>query len=117
MNNRFTTALGIGTGLQVLMVVVGHVVPSLQTVGLFPIVGTLIGLLTGVLAGGPDGSGARPTSALMGGVAAGVAGGIGSLVSTALGDVPLMNILIAAGSTLVMGAIGAAIRNRRTARA
>ena len=44
-------------------------------------------------------------------------GGIGSLVSTALGDVPLMNILVAAGSTLVVGAIGTALRNRRTARA
>ena len=114
---NLTFALGIGTALQVLMVVIGHVMPSLQAAGLFPIVGTLLGLLTGVLAGGSDGSGARPTSVLMGGIAAGVAGGIGSLVSTALGDVPLMNILVAAGSTLVVGAIGTALRNRRTARA
>jgi hypothetical protein len=42
-------------------------------------------------------------------VAGGVAGALGSLVSTALGDVPLGNIAIAGGSTLVTGAIGAAL--------
>jgi len=47
-----------------------------------------------------------------GGLAGGVAGVIGSLVSTALGDVPLSNLGIAGGSTLVMGAIGALLRGR-----
>ncbi|MBM3771540.1 MAG: hypothetical protein FJW27_09720 [Acidimicrobiia bacterium] len=50
-------ALGTGTLLQIAMVVVGHFVPSLQQMGLFPIAGTLIGLFTGWLAGGQRSSG------------------------------------------------------------
>ena len=100
--------IGIGTALQVLMVVVGYFFPALQEAGLFPIVGTLLGGITGWLA-------SRATAGTMGAkvgtgaIAGGVAGAIGSLVSTALGDVPLGNIAIAGGSTLVTGAIGAAL--------
>jgi hypothetical protein len=36
MNQAFTTSLGIGTVLQVAMVVVGHFVPVAQRVGHFP---------------------------------------------------------------------------------
>jgi hypothetical protein len=101
-------AAGIGTALQVLMVVVGHFVPALQQMGLFPIAGTLIGGITGWLAGKATG-GAIGAKAGSGAVAGGVAGALGSLVSTALGDVPFANIAIAGGSTLVTGAIGAAL--------
>jgi len=102
------TGIGIGTALQVLMVVVGHFLPAAQAAGLYPIAGTLIGGITGWLA-------SRATAGTMGAkvgtgaIAGGVAGAIGSLVSTALGDVPLGNIAIAGGSTLVTGAIGAAL--------
>ena len=100
-------AVGAGTVLQVAMVVLGHYVPSLQAAGLFPIGGTLIGLVTGVLAGRstPVGTGAAVV-ARTGGLAGGIAGALGSLVSTYLGDVPLANITIAGGSTLVTGALG-----------
>ena len=64
------SAAGIGTVLQILMVVVGHFAPALP---------------------------------------GGIAGVLGSLVSTALGDVPLGNIAIAGGSTLGTGAMGAAL--------
>lgn len=112
--SSLVSALVSGAAMQILMVVVGHLVPSTQAMGLFPVAGTLIGLVTGWLAGrGPKG--ALGQAAGRGAVAGGVAGAIGSLVSTALGDVPLSNIGIAGGSTLVMGAIGAAIR-RATAR-
>lgn len=104
-------ALGTGTALQVLMVVVGHFVPGLQQMGLFPIGGTLIGLVTGWLAGG-DPARAAGGLAVSGAVAGGAAGIIGSLVSTMLGDVPLDNIGIAGASTLVTGAIGALLRSR-----
>lgn len=106
-------ALGTGTLLQIAMVIVGHFVPSLQQMGLFPIAGTLIALLTGWLAGGQRSAAPASGQAISGGVAGGTAGVIGSLVSTALGDVPLNNIGIAGGSTLVMGAIGALLRGRR----
>ena len=98
--------LSFGTALQVLMVVVGHFFPALQAAGLFPIAGTLIGGITGWLAGAGT-PGAMGAKAGNGAMAGGVAGAIGSLVSTALGDVPLSNIAIAGGSTLVTGAIGA----------
>jgi hypothetical protein len=101
------SAAGIGTVLQILMVVVGHFVPSFQELG-FPIVGTLIGGITGWLAGRAT-AGSTGARVGNGGVAGGVAGALGSLVSTALGDVPLGNIAIAGGSTLVTGAIGAAL--------
>lgn len=108
-NNPLVKAMGAGTVLQVLMVVIGHFVPSLQQAGLFPIGGTLIGLLTGLLAGRATPGAAVGTLATNGAVAGGVAGALGSLVSTALGDVPLANIAIAGGSTAVTGALGALV--------
>jgi hypothetical protein len=70
-------AIGIGTGLQVLMVVVGHLAPALQAMGLFPIAGTLIGGITGWIgAGGANGLGAKAST---GAVAGGIAGALGSL--------------------------------------
>jgi hypothetical protein len=101
-------ALGTGTALQVAMVVIGHFAPQLQQMGLFPIAGTLIGGITGWLASTGT-AGAMGAKVGSGAIAGGVAGALGSLVSTALGDVPLANIAIAGGSTLVTGAIGAAL--------
>ena len=112
MNGPLLKATGIGTLLQTAMVVIGHFMPALAEAGLFPIGGTLIGLVTGWLAGtGVKGS--AGASAVTGGVAGGVAGVLGSLVSTALGDVPFSNIVIAGASTFVTGAIGAFVRRRQ----
>ncbi|MDH4062970.1 MAG: hypothetical protein OEW19_01120 [Acidobacteriota bacterium] len=108
MDNPLIKAMGIGTALQILMVVVGHFLPAAQEAGLFPIGGTLIGGVTGWLAGKGT-TGAMGAAAGNGGLAGGVAGALGSLVSTALGDVPLGNIAIAGGSTVVTGAIGAVL--------
>lgn len=104
-----TKGAGLGTLLQTLMVVVGHFMSPEQQGLLFPIAGTAIGVITGWLSSG--GTRAMPlgVTAAQGGIAGGVAGVLGSLVSTALGDVPLGNMAIAGGSTLVAGALGAAI--------
>ncbi len=99
-------AIVIGTALQILMVVVGHVWPELKQLGLFPIAGTLIGVLTGLLSGS---TGAVAHVAARGALAGGIAGVIGSLVSSALGDVPISNLVIAGISTVVAGAVGALI--------
>lgn len=104
-NNPLVKALGAGTVLQVLMVLVGHFAPSLQT-GLFPIGGTAIGLITGWLAGKGLPGAALGKLAANGGIAGAGAGILGSLVSTGLGDVPMSNAGIAGGSTLVAGALG-----------
>ena len=95
----------VGTILQVLMVVVGHLVPSLQDQGLFPIGGTAIGALVGFrfakkTAGAPMGI------TLSGGaIAAGLGGLLGALVSHLLGDVPFNTLAIAGGSTAVAGLV------------
>jgi hypothetical protein len=102
-------AIAIGTALQILMVVVGHVWPELQQLGLFPIGGTVIGVLTGLLAGS---TGTIAHVATMGALAGGIAGVVGSLVSSALGDVPISNFVIAGASTVVAGAVGALIRRK-----
>lgn len=98
----------IGTVLQVAMVVIGHYLAPDQQAWWYPAVGSTVGAVTGWLAsGGPGGMGARVGN---GAVAGGIAGVLGSLVSTALGDVPLGNVGIAGGSTLVTGAIGGLLR-------
>jgi len=101
--NPLIKAATIGTVLQVLMVVGGHFMPQLAQ--LFPVLGTGLGGLTGLLFG-LFSRGA--TGALAGGGAAsGAIGGLlGSAVSMALGDVPAATVGIATGSTAVAGAIG-----------
>lgn len=109
MNNRMMAAVGAGTALQVAMVVVGHFLSPDQQAMLFPIVGTLLGGVTGWLTGPGATAGGR---AMNGAVAGGVAGALGSLVSTALGDAPIGNLAIAGGATVVSGAIGGLLRRR-----
>jgi len=114
MATPLMTGTGIGTALQVAMVVIGHFLPVDQQAWWFPAVGTLLGGVTGLLAApGAAGTGA---AAGQGAVAGGIAGVLGSLVSTALGDVPVSNAVVAGGATVVSGAIGAALRAMRGAR-
>jgi hypothetical protein len=98
----------IGTVLQVAMVVIGHYLPLEQQAWWFPAIGTLLGGVTGWLAA--PGAAGTPATAGNGAIAGGIAGVLGSLVSTALGDSPLANAAIAGGATVVSGAIGGALR-------
>lgn len=102
-----TGAIGIGTVLQVVMVVVGHYLSPEQQSMLFPIVGSLLGGVTGWLA---KATGTMGAQAGQGAIAGGIAGALGSLVSTALGDAPASNVAVAGGATVVTGAIGAILR-------
>jgi hypothetical protein len=113
MNQAFARSLGIGTLLQVAMVVIGHFAPAAQQAGLFPVVGTLLGAVTGWLAGAGAKGASTINVAKTGAVAGGLAGVLGSLASTALGDVPASNVGVAGAATLVTGAIGAILRSRR----
>lgn len=107
MSNAMVSGTVIGTVLQTVMVMIGHVLPSEHQAWWFPAVGTLLGGVTGWFSAGAGPTGAR---AGRGAAAGGIAGVLGSLVSTALGDVPLMNAAIAGTATVVSGAIGAALR-------
>lgn len=108
-NNPLAKALRVGLALQVAMVLVGHFVPSLAAAGLFPVAGSAIALLTGILAAWTIPHLPAGVVGATGALAAGVSGALGSLVSAALGDVPLGNIGIAAGSTLLMGLVGSLV--------
>jgi len=104
--SRLMSSIGIGSALQVAMVVVGHYAPTSQQV-LFPVAGTLIGVLTGWLSAPSDTLG---SSAGRGAIAGCVAGVVGSLVCIALGDAPVSNLGVAGVSTLIAGALGAVTR-------
>jgi len=107
MSNPMVKAAVICTILQLVMVVVGHFVP--QVANVFPIAGTGIGALAGLL-NGLWSRNAGLGSAVVGGAVAGGAGGaIGTLVSNLLGDVPLSTIGIGAGSTAAAGLLGGLI--------
>jgi hypothetical protein len=113
-----TRATAIGTGLQVAMVVIGHFLPVEQQGVLFPVAGTLLGGITGALAG--RGTAPAGTNAAQGAMSGGLAGVLGTLVSVALGDVPLTTVGVAGVSTVVSGAIGGVLaglarRGRATA--
>lgn len=97
----------VGTVLQLLMVVVGHYVP--QVANLFPVVGTGIGGLAGILNGLWAPKASLPSAGVGGAVAGGIGGAIGTLVSSLLGDVPMSTVAIGTGSTAVAGLVGGAI--------
>ncbi len=107
MNSQALTKSAIvSTILQVIMVLVNHYAPTLAGPNLAPIGGTAIGAVGG-LAYGMFAKGGSMGQNAGGGAAAGAIGGVlGSLLSMGMGDVPLMTVAIAGGSTLVSGAIG-----------
>lgn len=94
----------VSTGLQLAMVIAGHYSPAIAQ--LFPIAGTGIGGIAGVLAalGGRQGTG---TAAQNGAIAGGVGGLVGTIVSYVLGDIPAFTIGIGTGAAGVAGALGA----------
>ncbi len=102
--NPLVKAATIGTVLQVLMVVAGHFMPQLAQ--LFPVLGTGLGGVTGLLFGLFNKGATGGSLAGGGAVAGGLAGLLGSAVSMAMGDVPGATVGIATGSTAVAGAIG-----------
>ena len=102
----FRRAVALGTVLQVLMVLLGLAVPSLEQQNLYPIVGTLLALLAGFLfARGVPGPTLKP--ALVGGA---LAGGLSSLVAVVLvaltGPADLSTVLVATVTGFVAGGIG-----------
>jgi hypothetical protein len=104
----------IGTGLQLLMVVVGHYSPAVQQ--MFAAGGMGISGLAGVLAA----LGSRPASlgsaAGKGAVAGGVCAFLGILVSHLLGDVPAAVLGFGTAGSAVTGAIGGLVGKVMSAR-
>jgi hypothetical protein len=96
----------VSTGLQLAMVIAGHYSPAIAQ--LFPIAGTSIGGIAGVLTslGARQGAG---MAARNGALAGGVGGLIGTVVSCFLGDIPALTIGIGTGASGVAGALGALV--------
>ena len=93
----------VGTGLQLALVIAGHYSPAVAQ--LFPIAGTSIGGLAGLLAssGTPQGAG---TAAKNGALAGGLGGLTGTIVSYLLSDIPMATIGIGTGASALAGALG-----------
>ena len=106
-SNPMVKSAIVGIVLQVIMVVVGHYVPAVAN--LFPVAGTGIGGIAGILNGLWSANAPHPGAAGGGAVAGGAGGLLGTLLSTVLGDVPTSTIAVGTGSTAVAGAIGALI--------
>ena len=100
-------AVLVGTGLQVAMVVAGHIIRALQDPG-FAIGGMLFSAVAGWLyarmAGGNWGD-----TAIGGAIAGGVCAAVGIAVSASLGDVPWSLLLVGTMGSIVTGVMGAAI--------
>ena len=107
MNSQaLTKAAIISTILQVIMVLVNHYAPTLAGPMLAPVGGTAIGAIVGVIYAMQAREGTAGQNAAGGGAAGAIGGVLGSVLSLGLGDVPLMTVAVAGGSTLVAGAIG-----------
>ncbi|MEO8139609.1 MAG: hypothetical protein ABI742_08190 [Gemmatimonadota bacterium] len=113
--NPLIRAALLGTILQVAMVVLGHSSPAVTQ--LFPIVGTGIGGLAGVLAGAWSPERSIGRAAGQGGVAGGAGALLGTIISNLLGDVPLSIIAIGTGASAGAGAIGAIVGRMMRVRA
>ena len=106
-SNPMVKSAIIGIVLQVIMVMVGHYVPSVAN--LFPVAGTGIGGIAGLLNGLWSANASHQANAGGGAVAGGVGGLLGTLLSSVLGDVPTSTVAVGTGSTAVAGVIGAVI--------
>jgi hypothetical protein len=105
----------IGTGLQLLMVIAGHLNPAVAR--LFPVVGTGISALAGVLAALSGRPASLGSAAGRGAVVGGVCAFVGILVSHLLGDVHAEVLAMGTVFSAIAGAIGGLIGKVLSARA
>lgn len=105
MNTKaLLVATGVGTALQLAMVLAGHQVTAVQSAFMWG--GLLISAVAGLLYARASGGGLG-RDLIGGAVAGGVCAFIGILVSHLLGDVPAMVLAFGTASSAVTGAIGA----------
>lgn len=116
-NNALLTATAIGTVLQLVMVITGHLHPSVAA--LFGPLGTALSLVAGVIYALIARVEVR-RAAVGGAIAGAVCALLGVAVSMALGDVTAVILAIGTVSGIVAGALGGAagaFLSRRPARA
>ena len=100
----FLLSSGIGFGLQLAMVVVGHFEPVIRQPG-YAIGGMGFSLVAGLIYARMASGGWRD-SLVGGAVSGGLCGLLGIAVSVALGDVPTMLLVMGTSASTVTGLIG-----------
>jgi hypothetical protein len=104
-------ATAIGTGLQVAMVVAGHLVPALREPG-FAIGGMGFSAAAGWLYGRSARAG-WGDNIIGGAIAGGASAFAGIGVSVLLGDVPASLLVLGTGASVAAGIIGAGLEKLR----
>jgi hypothetical protein len=104
----------IGTGLQLLMVVLGHYSPAVAR--LFAPGGMSISAIAGLIAALGGAAPSLGSAAGRGAVAGGVCAFVGILVSHLLGDVPAAVLGLGTASSAVTGALGGMVGKVLSAR-
>ena len=105
----FRRATGLGTVLQLAMVLLGLAFPALQQGNLYPIVGTLLAVLAGFLFGRWIPGTPLPTALVGGALAGGLSSLFGVLLAALTGQAapsPVVTVLIATVTGIVAGSIG-----------
>ncbi len=103
-NRGLVWATGIGTVLQLLMVLAGHASPDIAR--FFPEGGMAISLAAGVLYTVIGVEAITMENVAGGAIAGGACALLGTVVSRALGDVPLSVLMIGTVSGVITGAAG-----------
>jgi len=104
LRSPLTRASAIASGLQVIMVVAGHLIPEIGDQ--FPVIGTALAAVGGLLFGiwDRDATGGK---ALMGGALTGALSAfVGILTAFALGDTTLSVLVFGPASGAIAGAVG-----------
>ena len=99
----------VGTILMAVVVLAVHLIPPFQAGNLFPVAATLAGGLTGFLFARAAREAPPGRRLTRGAAIAGLTGALGALGFSALGYLPLQNLLIAGLTNAVAGAVGAAL--------
>ena len=107
-------AVTLGTILQGGMVAAGHFLPGLLEANLYPIIGTLIALLTGLTYGFAGHGNTLFGSAARGAFAAGFAAALAISAAYLLRQVPLNRVGVAAMTAAVTGLVGGLLGKLRT---
>jgi hypothetical protein len=99
----------VGTVLMVVVVLTVHLVPAFQAGNLFPVAASLAGALTGFLFARAAREAPPGRRLTRGAAIAGLTGALGALGFSALGYLPIQNLLIAGLTNAVAGAVGAGL--------
>ena len=106
--SAFWRATGLGSALQAAMVLLGLALPTLRQNNLYPIGGTLLALLAGVLFGCWAPGVTLPAALGKGALAGGISSLLGTVLAALTGQLaaPASTVLVASVTGCVAGSVG-----------